>query len=145
MSTDNKSNKMLVDDDISINSIDMESDMEDNCEFSIDKMFLKTSSICFERLNIDLFGKVFESYANQNKAVFPYFYFKCLEEYTLYRVFKMFFLTCFIDSYKNDYEITDYNDIHSILNSKIYLNDEPKNLYNIRGPTRYYYSIFIKL
>ena len=136
MSTDNKSNRMIVDDDISVNSIDMESDFEDNCEFNIDKMFIKTSALCFERLSIVIFDKVFESYANRNKAIFPYFYYKCLEEYTLYRVFKMFFITCFIDSYKNDYEITDYNDIHSILNNKIYLNDEPRSVYRISVDSR---------
>ena len=48
----------------------------------------------------------------------------------------MFFITCFIDSYKNDYEITDYNDIHSLLNNKIYLNDEPRNLYRISVDSR---------
>lgn len=131
ISTDNKTNKMIIDDDITVNSVDLESDFEDNCEFNIDKMFIKSSALCFERLNIVIFDKVFESYANKNKAIFPYFYYKCLEEYTLYRVFKMFFITCFIDSYKNDYEITDYNNIHSILNNKIYLNDEPRSLYKI--------------
>ena len=110
----------------------------DNTKYNVDDNYCNSFCLLnYNKINNKILEDIVETMNNKNKAIYSYLYFFCLKEYTFYRVYKMFFLTSFIDMYISDYEYEINNTsneypMYCTLNNSYNSNNNNNNVKNIK-------------
>lgn len=88
----------------------------------------------FHKINDLLLEKLISKSSKGNQALFDFFYFKCLEEYTFYRIYKVIIIqslttnSFFKDLFEKSFKQNNNNEIS--INSRLFLNSHLSNSFN---------------
>lgn len=116
-------------------------------DFDIDDRYLSsflTNPI--ESLLIHNFFDEYQAFINRKLSIFPYFYIKCLQEYTLYRIFKVFFMVNIVNTEENDNKtLLFHDDFHDFVKYFSFLRSYSMNIDEKLGEVNEYSQLCLMI